>query len=939
MADALTPKQRSAVERARLNPDLRRILFRKATGVKWYDAFQDAGFIVSSEVPRPIPAADEGFVSIPYWFITDYLVATSPELSEPKNRAYAVKVLEFMRTTTAHAREQGFSNYRVWWQFSKIVRHIPTDLIAEGDTGTFSYWLDDPYDRGLIAESLGKHWLSAVLDQAEPHALAVAKDFLRVLYKVSIVERGTGETARKKAVLRFDAWHARKITREIAPKSSRALGAAAVDIFRGQLEEVLTGLGNDKWSTIWRPAIEEHEQNVGLDDAEDVLIEAFRDSLISYVQHEPGDARPYVATTLNSAFEVVRRVAIYTIDQRFADLNTLVEKVLGDVGSDSHAHHELWHLLRNHYPTLTKDGKAKVIDSIELIRRLDENNREHEGATAYARARWLAAINQHDEGAMARYGTYVQMAGSEPDHPDFLSYSSSGWVGSESPISVEQLRAMDVPELVRTLDAYRDPRKFMEPGLEGLTKALRQTVKAESARYYKHLAQFGNLDLAYVYEVIEAYSELWSEKVQIVWDEIWPHLLTFCDELVAQPRFWAPESAQERHHFVANRHWIVGGVARLIESGTKSDDHTFSRELLLKAEGILSVLLDRETGAEFKPESDAVSIAINSSRGRCLEAFINLTLRQCRLAGSEAERSRVWAHFEKRYDSELTRASSGEYEFATLVVNYLPHFLYMSKSWVLRNLGVMFDSNPEQRWLCAMQAYSYVNRVYPEIYNHLKNNGHFVRALDDPRLKDRVDEKIIQNIAIAYVMGIERLDDENSLLRWVLRRNRLGELSHLVWFFWTMREGDGDESVHAKVLELWRHIVTAIDTTTREGRKLASRLCDWTVFIKEVDHTNRDLVYFVAPFSSDDHHSSELLESIARISERQPSEAHDIWMRVLETAHPNFPMEAVRHALENILRSGEDGLHKAKAIASRYIAAGDDEVQQMWRELVPTNAG
>src|SRR5688572_17232529 len=66
----------------------------------------------------------------------------------------------------------------------------------------------------------------------------------------------------------------------------------------------------------------------------------------------------------------------------------------------------------------------------------------------------------------------------------------------------------------------------------------------------------------------------------------------------------------------------------------------------------------------------------------------------------------------------------------------------------------------------------------------------------------------------------------------------------------------------------------SIDLSSRDCRKLASRLCDWTVFVKEVDQTTKALILSIAPFAEDDYHSSELLESIARISERQPNEAH-----------------------------------------------------------------
>jgi hypothetical protein len=696
---------------------------------------------------------------------------------------------------------------------------------------------------------------------------------------------------------------------------------------------MIAGLDRDKWSTIGRPAIEDHEQNQRASDTDDVLIEAFRDSLVSFVRHDSAVATPYVSTLLDDDSLLVRRIAVHAIDTRFAELKSLVCKVLDRSYFNSHFQHELWHLLKNRFSEFSQEDRARALTAIESLTRSDDNDTEHVGATAYWRATWLAAIRHHDEDIARLYRDYVQVVGGEPEHPDFSSYMTSGWVGSESPISVEQLRAMEVPELVNQLDGYRDSGKFMAPGVEGLTKALGQTVKSEALRYYKELPLFVDLDLAYVYPVIESYHELWREKAQLPWTEIWPRLLSFCELLVLQPRLWTDESAQERRHFVANRHWLVGGVARLIESGTQSDDHAFAAELLPQAERILSVLLDRETGAEFKTDSDAVSVAINSSRGRCLEALINLTLRACRVANGDAGRASVWERFEQRYQSELDRVQRREYEFATLVVNYLPNFLYLSKDWVVRNLDVIFDVTDELHWLCAMQAYAYVNKVDEEIYTYLRDRNHFIRALDDTRLKKEVGEKIVQNIAIAYLIGVESLEDENGLLARLLRRRKIDELSHLVWFFWTMRKDGEDAEVRKKVFELWPHILAAIDLDTREGRKLASRLCDWTVFVKEVDQTNKALILSVAPFAEEDYHSTELLESIARVSDRQPNEAHEIWTQVLERSLPDFPIEAVRRALGNILRNGDDGLRKAKALVGPYIAAGHDEVHALWREL------
>src|SRR5262249_8553915 len=442
--------------------------------------------------------------------------------------------------------------------------------------------------------------------------------------------------------------------------------------------------------------------------------------------------------------------------------------------------------------------------------------------------------------------------------------------------SKDELLSLDIAQLVDRLESYHDTGRFGEPGLKGLVKVFRQIIKEEPLRFYNQLRRFSRLDLAYVYEVIDAYGELWREKARLPWEELWEYLLTFCEDVLGQEQFWSPENAERRTAFVANRYWVVGEIGRLIEDGTKSDEHSIPEKFLPQMERILRILLEKEKESEeFKPDEDAVSVAINSPRGRCIEALINLTLRCCRLAdkqqGSHVE---TWTHFQPIYDDELTRANIDEYEFVTLVARYLPNFLYMSKDWVLANLEKIFEQKNYQKWLCAMQGYSCVNRVYEEFYNYLKERKDFVRALDDGNINQTLKDKIVQNIAVAYLNDFEKLEDDSSLVHRLLARKKHSELRQLIWFLWTLRK-NGHTKIVDKVFELWPRILGVIDTNILEGRRLASNLCDWTAFVDEVNDINKRLILAVAPYADENHHSYDLLRSIARISERQPLEAYE----------------------------------------------------------------
>jgi len=687
---------------------------------------------------------------------------------------------------------------------------------------------------------------------------------------------------------------------------------------------------------IWRPAIEEHEQNTLREEAENILLDAYRDSLTGCIATQPDRAREYVASLLGEEYQTIHRLAIYVIGANIHLFHNLIDRLLDKKYMESIYRHEMWHFLNRNFQECSEVQKHKVFEIILNITGTDDEGKIHEGTTAYNRAIWLAAIKNYGDEERQLYNENVAIAKTEPDHPDFSSYMSTGSIGHESPIPIEDLQALSVDALVETLKNYKDLGGFLEPGIEGLAKTVKQIVKTTPLRFYSRLIKFSELDLAYVYEIIEAYRDLWTEKRQLPWDDIWVYLLGFCSAVINQDRFWDLENTKQRVHFIANRYWIVSGIGRLLEAGTKSDDHAFSEDYLKEAEAIIVYLLQKEEGNEYNKGSDAVSVSINSPRGHCLEALINLTLRSCRLSDkrNNKDHSEVWAHFQPLYEAELARADmqKPEYEFTTLVMNYLPNFLYMSRDWVSVNLSRIFDQRHYLKWLCAIQGYAYVNTVYREIYQYLKEHGDFIKALDDENVKDQVEDKMIQNIAVGYIDGFEEYSDKNSLIGVIVTRKDYEELNHLISFFWTLQK-KGDEKLRTKVYELWPRILQALDVSKKEGRRLASQLCLWSIFVDRIDDERRNLLLAIAPYADEAHNSYQLLKIIADISQTQPFDVYPIWMKMIEGASPDYPEEAVRQILTNLVKQGSEGLRKAKDVVSEYLKSGNEHPATWLREI------
>lgn len=920
----LNVKEKDLLDRVLKKPELQPFFFRKLKGLHWFSALSETGLFAPEKNPKPVPAKEEGYVNIPHWPVTDYLVAASEELSIPDNEDYANKFIELIRKITMHARSEHSGNYRTWWQLAKIIRKIPVHLIRLEDLDLVDYWLDDPFERGLVAEEIGEIWLPELLERQDEHCQQITLCLLDSLYKVIFVDKKSGSSEKKEPAFRYDSHYAKKISQKVARLSGLKLGLPAVELFQGRLILILNERKNDPWSSIWRRAIEEHEQNGSGSNVDDIIVAAYRDCLLGFAERNVPATTVYIRSLFSSEYQILKRIAIYAIDNRYSDLKDLVDIIAASEYFHDHFRHELWHFLNNHYKELSSDQQKRIIEIIEGLKVIDEGVSVNEAATAYKRAIWLSAIEKYADEVAELYKIYTSITGKEPKNPDFSSYMTVGWVDHKSPIPLEHLLSLNVTELVKTINSYKDTGRGWpdEPGLAGLVKTFKEVVKTKAIDIYRELMKFTDCDLPYIHPLIEAYHELWNEKQELPWNDVWSYLLDFCKEIIIKEKFWTEESAKEKESFVANRHWIVGEIGHLIEDGTKSDEHAFDKSLLPKAKDILFILLERQEGSEFKIDSDAMFVSINSPRGHCIEGLVNLSLRSCRLEHQDiGEHTQAWCQYEGIYEAELKRSTRGEYEFITLVAMYLPNFYYMSNRWIMSRLSDIFNQSNYQQWLCAMQGYSYINNVYEMLYKYLKTNGDFLKALDDPNLKKKVDERIIQQIGIAFINDFENINQSDSLIAILIQRKKIDELKQLTWFVWTMRDKE-NKKLKEKVFELWPRLLDILDIASKEGRILASSLCNWAAFVDKIDATVEGWLLKIAPYADANHNASDLLRNLAEISKTQPMESQKIWIRMLDSYSYDYPEEAIRQIFDNLISLGADGERKAKEVVDAYLRHG-----------------
>lgn len=933
----LTPRQLSVLDSIENKPELQPLFFKKAKGLVWFDELEKRGYFNPNNNPRPVPAEEEGFTYIPKWQVTDYLVSTSDELKNPQNEDYARKFLDLMRNITVYSKEQSYSNHITWYHFAKVVRNIPPQLINLHDFDWIDYWLDDRYQTILVTTEIGEHWLPELLSKSFENRDQLAIKLLEILYKVSFYDKKYGAFEKKEAVFRFGAWEAMEITKKVARLSGTILGLPALSLFEGRLVTVLNTLNNDKSSFIWRPAIEENEQNHGSSDTDDILIVAYRDCSLGVAERDTTEAFRYFQSLLENQYISLKRVAIYATDTHFDKLKALVDSFLSLEFFQSQFRHELWNLLKNHYSDFTEPQKKRVLEIIEDIEVVDEDKKVNKDATAYERLIWLKPIKNFDDKTTDLYNQYLGLIGTEPEHPDFSSYMSGGFVKPESPISREDLLALDIDELIETINSFEDPGHFGKPGLDGLIQCFKGVVKERVKEYYPHLLKFMDIKLPFIETLIESYRDLWNEKKELPWDNIWPILLEFCNRFASREDILTQDDDAGKAFFIDDSRFIIREISHLIEDGVRSDEHAFDKDLIPMAYQTLSLLVNHQKGDKFESDDNAINISINSPLGRSIEALINLTLRSCRLADKDKAKQHTeeWLLYEPIYESGLKRSDEGEYEFVTLISYYLPNFLYMSRDWTLSTLSKIFDQSHGYKWLCAMQGYAYVTNLDDNIYDHLKENGDFLKALKDENIGKSTLESVLKNAVIFYITEHESITDPESLISIILERKNYDEISYIIWYIWALHARN-IENIQDRVFALWPRLLDIININNRNGKKLASQLSRWISFIDTIDTNTKKWLLQIAPYSEVDHNSPDLLKGLARISDSQPIEVQEIWLKMLDAYSSVYPPDAIKQILSNLINMGVEGERMALKIVDSYLRYGEEEPRVIFREIKET---
>ena len=435
------------------------------------------------------------------------------------------------------------------------------------------------------------------------------------------------------------------------------------------------------------------------------------------------------------------------------------------------------------------------------------------------------------------------------------------------------------------------------------------------------------------YGFLNAYMKLWGASAsgpsQFDWQGGWTALLDWMLALVGPAEFWA-ESAEQAEPLGATRDWIPPIVAEFLRAGTRADDHAFSAELLPQAQRLIELLLEQLPPEPPPSGTDPMSFAINSSRGKALEALFTHALRAARVADRQSNgHADIWSRvLAPLFDREVARIAESNAEFVVLFGQFVPQLQYLSSEWTEANLEKVFDRQSPSQLSLAVSGLAYATATKP-LYDLLNSSSVLDAALALTTLPRDDRARLVERVFQACLLGNEPFDGPR--LNSFFAPPHWQDLETAANFLWGLR-GQPLETIQTDIIgQFWRKAIrTALDSPERPASLLAD-LSRMACFIDQVDDADGGLIVALAEYADSDHHSGWFyLEELDRLADHAPATVAAALLDYVKSSRPGYDFEGrLLKATEKIADAG----YKAEAIQVAEMLNGMAEFRELYARI------
>jgi hypothetical protein len=757
--------------------DAARYFFDRLSSPEWIRPLAERGLFATP--PQPISIEDGKYIQFPVWSASRYLARVAG--GDPE------AVLDVANSIP------DTGNPRVYEDLVDAGLSMPPALAARL-VPRLRKWLQDPY-QFLLPLKAGALLSHLARGGEEKPALALARELLAVQQEERQLpeeKEGSEEfSLPPEARPRFDAWDYERILIENVPDLVDVADIRALTLLCEVLDAAIRlserkrPEGPEDYSWIWRPAIEDHEQNHDR-TAKDFLVSAVRDSAARLVKERQVPLKEVVELFEGQRTNIFRRLVLDLLS-RFPDgepallRSRLLDPELLDLPQVAH---EFGKLLGSGFRHLSEQDRASLLARIEAGPDLswfrerfeaEEDRAPTEDEITLREDRWrldkLGLIGREDlppewqrrvEDLARKFG--------EPGREEFPFYLGS-WEGDATPMSASELTEATVSEVVALLREWVPSGHGFEATREGLGTALAAAVKERAGTFAEEASSFVELDPIYVREFLRGLEEAVENGVEIAWEPV----LGLCRWVLEQPRE-IPGRVERYSDLDPGWVWTRKAISDLLEAGlvAKSSPIPFGlRESTWLVLEPMTSDPDPEDSREVERLREA-DMSLNSIRGRAMHDVF-LYCRWVKLAFIKADADREYSlqdmpEAERVLASRLNPEVERHSAIRSIYGWRYPLLLWLDEGWATGHRDEIFsrgDGRLDRLGQAAWDTYLRLSRLLMSTLDALRPQYELAVEVLEPT----------SAIALAY-------DDP-----------MIGLAHHLMTFFWHGKLGLEDALV------------------------------------------------------------------------------------------------------------------------------------------------
>jgi hypothetical protein len=933
-------------------PEARAYFFDRLENPNWVNGL--AKREVFANPPDPVPAEEPGSVRFPPWPEGRYLARMAAEAP--------AAVASVLRNIPAS------ENPAVTELLFKALANLPGDHITRLGYKARE-WMAAPFP-DHFADGAAAAAVRLLESGGTRSALKLVEQLLDVRPDPRLAEKATTRDSplrpSPEPVARLSTWNYERVLARLVGPMVDATGLGAVRLLARLLEKALRlsrwedEEGRDDYSYIWRPAIEDHQQNLYL-DIKGALVTAVRDAAIHHVTRNPDELEPTIRL-LESRSTVLRRIALHVLASITNGLELASARMTDRELFDNYrVRHEYAALLRTRFGELDAADQSEILSWIEAGPDLDDyRQRRTASGDALPTADEVASYADHwrrdrysfiedylDHEAGARYRELVGSIGA-PQHADFVSWSSS-WVGPESPATADQLAKRSVDEVIDYLRRWRqgdDTGRSFGPSIEGLSRVFSEVVAGRATDFAERAPNFSGLDPTYVRGFFSGLESALREGVTFPWAGPLALALTVT-EYPFEPDIEVPDRDRD-----PGWRWCRGQIGSLLRSGLTDKPNRVPFDLRSTTwEVIRRLTQDPNPSAEHEARyggdnMDPLTLSINTNRGTAIHAVVEYALwcrRELESLGEDVSHGfQLVPEAAEVLDLHLDPNVEASLAVRAVYGRWLPWLLLLDQSWTVERLSLLFPYQDNQALADTVwDTYITWCPPYDSVFRALEDQ--YRSAIDRvPSNRkagsfghDSVDSKLGQHLATLYW---RRVIDGEVLERYFARAD--DQLAAAVMSFvgraLMNTPGELSASVAERMQDLWEWRFSETASHPEEHTLELRAFGIWFASGKldarwALNALERTVELVGAPTLG-----HLVAERLAKVSEDNPVDAVRVFAGMVERPEHEWDYvgwrDEAKAIVEAALASGEaEAEEPAASIIDFYVRRGELDFRELTR--------